>query len=169
MQKALRPFDWQNPFSVLALCEIQIYTILLKFSDRFENFSNRIFFQKRRVFDWDMAGRIRRVHTGKKDWKSKQVITLDFWECSDFDANNQLTDICIQSFSLSAKFLLGTLTQEVKPVFTEKHHFDNRGESFLHTFSGNFGPSKFWCMDQNRFFVNGICIYKSMVFNSDFD
>ena len=46
---------------------------------------------------------------------------------------NQLTEIWIQSSSLSARLLIVTLMKEIKPVVTEKHHFDGRDESFLST------------------------------------
>ena len=46
---------------------------------------------------------------------------------------NEMTDIPIESFSLSTKLLMVTLMKEVKTVVTEKHHYDNRDDSFLVT------------------------------------
>ena len=56
-----------------------------------------------------------------------------FRECRDFDAKNQLTVIWNESFFLRARMLIVTLVKELKPVVTEKHHFDNRDESFVIT------------------------------------
>ena len=55
-----------------------------------------------------------------------------------FSGKNEQTENRIQVFSLSVKLLIVTLMIEIKPVVTEKHHFDNRDESFLITTSWNF-------------------------------
>ena len=46
---------------------------------------------------------------------------------------NQPTESCINSFSLSVKLMIVALMKEFKIVVTEKHYFDNRDESFLIT------------------------------------
>ena len=56
---------------------------------------------------------------------------INSWECPDLDAKNQPTEIWVKSFPLDLELLFVTLMNEIKPVVTEKHHVDNRDESFL--------------------------------------
>ena len=56
--------------------------------------------------------------------------TFDFREWPDFDAKNKLTELLIQSFFLSERLLIVTLMKEIETVVTQKHHFDNRDQSF---------------------------------------
>ena len=70
-----------------------------------------------------------RLNIDITQWKK----IFDSWERPDFDAKNQLPKNWSESFSLNAMLLIVTFVEESKPVITEKHHFDNRDESFLIT------------------------------------
>ena len=55
------------------------------------------------------------------------------WECPDFLAKNQMTELWIESFSLSVRGLLVTVMKEIKTAVTEKHHSIIRDENVLVT------------------------------------
>ena len=59
-----------------------------------------------------------------------------------------MTGICIESFSQSVRLLIATLIEGIKIVVTEKHHFDDRDESFLVT--------TFWKNWTIRFLMQGL-------------
>ena len=61
------------------------------------------------------------------------------------------------------------LMKKIKPVLTEKHHFDNRGELNIQQLLWNFGLTWFWCKDRHQCFPNRIRLYKGKLFNWDFD
>ena len=54
-----------------------------------------------------------------------------------------MTEICIESFSLSVRLLIVTLMEGIKIVVTDKHHFDDRDESLLVTTSWKNWTIKF--------------------------
>ena len=64
---------------------------------------------------------------------------FDSWESPHFDAKYQITETGIEFFPLSVSFPIVTLMQKIKTMATEKHHFDNRDESFsMKTFWKNW-------------------------------
>ena len=65
---------------------------------------------------------------------NQEKTAFEFWESPDFDAKNQLTEIGLESFSPSVRFLIVIFMKENKPVITEKHHSHKRDETFLITF-----------------------------------
>ena len=66
--------------------------------------------------------------------------------------------------------LIMTFAKEIKSVVTEKHHSDNRDESFLITTFWKIWTIKILMLyDQNQWFSNRIFLYRSRIFNWDFD
>ena len=68
---------------------------------QYQWFFNQIFLRRNRALDWDIAGRnyafsCREVWGWLSTWVNN--FFFDFWECPDFDAKNQLSEIWIQSF-----------------------------------------------------------------------
>ena len=51
-----------------------------------------------------------------------------------------------------------TLMKEIRPVVTDEHHFNNRDETILITFCGNFGSSGFRSKSQKQQFPNQILL-----------
>ena len=68
---------------------------------------------------------IRPVITKKYEFEyrhqSTETNVVYFSDSPDSDAKNQLTEISIQSYCLSAKYLTLTIGKEIKQVNTEKH------------------------------------------------
>ena len=67
--------------------------------------------------------------------KVNKKTPIDYWDCPDIDAKNQLIEIPTKSYFIGVRFLIVTLKREFKPVVTEKHQFDNRDDSILIIFS----------------------------------
>ena len=55
---------------------------------------------------------------------------FDIWDCPDLDANNQLTENPTEACFVGLKFSIVTLMNEITPVLTGKHLFDNEMNQF---------------------------------------
>ena len=101
-------------------------------------------------------------------WIDKQHF-LEKSDSSDSDTRIKVIDFTVESSPVTVSLSIETLMEKIKLLVAEKYEFEYRVNSKGIVRFGIFGPSEFWCKDQNPWCVNRILFYKSEAFDWDLD